>query len=600
MSKSSSGIKLRVPHQDLDAPSAFDANEQALAGWINALPKANIGQTTRLLYQAIAELNRTRLLPEKRLTLLEMLRPHLHLVCRSLSKHFLNQPIVIPEQAARVAKLAHTLNQQLAEGYNIVSAQVAAMGLRTGARHPDDTVALALQRAITEYSLINVRHFQLYEQEGEPEWRTLNQLLKLAIQKRVLRKPVADSEYGEVSVEAAYLRAALIHCAKPNQLRQEDIMAMFRPLAHWTSLCSISGADDGSLFAVDPDAAAPPVYRELVASVVDDNWLGINTRGLTHHLKSLRDNSGSQMQVHDGHHAISTDLLGHLILAWSRMSKRVFMRMESDEALELSLGLSNTHHFISGGMTLEALTSERGARTFSLQQENPFLRSNQQVQVHRPKDVWDSAYDTNVGQTKISLESIDYYIKRNEEQAAAADAGKSKYRSHHVRTINSSSHGYCIEWPSDLIEQVKAGEIIGIRNENQRVWSIGVIRWVNRDTESHIQIGIELLSPSASPYGARVVQKVGELPDFSRVLVLPEAPALKRPYTLLTPRLPFKEGQKVMLNQRGKELQIVLTKKLNETGAYNLFEFQKSGKFGTGITPSSQDGDSFDSLWSSL
>lgn len=595
-------IKLRIPHQDLDGPSLFAADESALGDWIAALPKANTGQSTRLLFQAISELNRTRLLPGKRLALLELLRPPIYLASRGLGKHYLSQPIVLPEQAAKVAKLAHTLHQQLADGYAIVAAHTAALGTRAGIARPTDVIAAALQRAITEHSLNVIRHYQLYEPVNDDTWHTLNQMLLLAQQQKAHKKEVADNEYGDISVEAAYLRIALIHCAKPNQLRQEDLMEIFQPMNRWTALTSLEeGVNENALFAIDPSGDNPPVYHTLVSSVINDSWLGINTERLIGHLQNLRVNAKGATRANDGDQSISIDLLGHLVLSWSTMSKRVFMRVEQDEALELTLGLSNTHHFVSGGMSFEALVMERGARTFTSQQGNPFLKVQGQVEETRLKDVWDSPYSGNIGQTQVSLDSIDYYIKKNE---AKSDNQKNKYRSHHVRSINSSAHGYCIEWPKDLIAQVKAGEVIGIRESNRKNWSIGVIRWVSRDEKTFIQIGIELISPSASPYGAKVIQKVGESADYSRVLVLPEIPAIKRPFTLLTPRLPFREGQKVILNQRGKQIQIQLTKKLNDVGAYNQFEFRRNGNSPGRIKLDQQQAaggaDNFDSLWSSL
>jgi len=89
-----------------------------------------------------------------------------------------------------------------------------------------------------------------------------------------------------------------------------------------------------------------------------------------------------------------------------------------------------------------------------------------------------------------------------------------------------------------------------------------------------------------------------------RVLVLPEIPVTKQPVTLLTPRVPFRSGQKVVLNQRAKEIQVQLGNKLNEAGAYNQFEFRRvSGTDTDTDTVTSDDNnptDDFDSLWGNL
>ena len=75
-------VKLRVPAQDLDRSSLFSSDPAAVSQWVSELPMANLGQTTKLLYQAVVELNRCRMLPDTRFSLLELLRPAIPFVSR--------------------------------------------------------------------------------------------------------------------------------------------------------------------------------------------------------------------------------------------------------------------------------------------------------------------------------------------------------------------------------------------------------------------------------------------------------------------------------------------------------------------------------------
>jgi hypothetical protein len=268
--------------------------------------------------------------------------------------------------------------------------------------------------------------------------------------------------------------------------------------------------------------------------------------------------------------------------------------------LDLSLGLSATHHFVSGEIDFESLIEERGAKALTIKKDNPFLKASSEPL--RPKDVWDSPYESNVGQTKVSLESIDFHISANDKTPVAEDG---KYRSHNVQMVNASAQGYCIKWPQNHSAQIKAGEIVGLKETNSQNWSIAVIRWVSHVKET-TQIGIELISPSAAPYGARIIKKTGGDGEYIRVLVLPEITAIKRPVTLLTPQVPFMPGNKVVINQRGREAQIYLNKLLNDQGAYNLFEFKKMTntlkppKHSDTISYDSDNAEKFDSLWNKL
>lgn len=607
-------IRLKVPRQDLDQSSFFECEEKAVAQWLGELPMANLGQSTRKLYQALTELNRVRMLPVKRMAILEKMRTSIYYVSRSLTKHYLNQSIVMPEQPRKVADLAHTLHQHLATGYTIVATHTAALGKQSGVNKPSSLIAPALHRAITDHTLNMQRHYQLYEPVDPGVWHNLHQFHSLAKQHDILHNKIDDTEFGSCTVQGSYIRALLIGCSKPNQLRQEDFMGAFAPLTSWADKCKILPIDTEALFIIDPAGDQPPGYRELYKSALKDNWLSLDTVRLAKHLETLREDSDDKvLKVEDNGQQISRDLLGHLILSWGSMSKRTFMRLEADDTLDLCIGLSATHHFVSGELSFEALVEKRGAKTYTMANENPFLKTP--THHHRQKDVWDSPYESNVGQSNVSLESIDYHIRDNEQGGSNGNGNgngdsnsSSKYRNHSVQMVNSSAHGYCVEWPIDATAQIKTGEIVGIKESHSHNWSIAVIRWVTHSGEKKTQLGLELISPSASPYGARIIRKKGGSNEYMRVLILPEIPVTKQPVTLLTPRVPFRSGQKIVLNQRAKEVQIQLNTKLNDTGAYNQFVFRKVSSTNTSdhdqddnddLSNSSEDND-FDSLWGNL
>jgi len=589
-------VKLRVPHQDLDRSSFFDCEETALANWISELPRANLGQTTRSLYQAVTELNRVRLLPEQRLALLDLLRPSIYFVTRALEKHYLNQPIALPEQSQKVANLAHTLHQSLASGYTIVAAHTAALGSRAGVKNPGALIAKALHRATTDYTINLLRHFELYEHIDKSIWNTLYQFYLLGEQHKVLDEKVLDQECGLSTLGQAYIRTLLLGGCRPNQLRQEHFRKILKPLTKWATLCQLQTADGDCIFVINPQNDSHPIYRSLFSNHVSNGWLGVNVTALVTHLRDIAESTDtSALLITDDEVNISRDLFEHLLASWSHISQRSFTRNKSDGELEICIGLSATHHFVSGELSFESFVEELGAKTLTLQHDNPFLK--QTISSHaRKKDVWDSTYEANAGKIDVAHDSIDYAIKESQSN----DVEKNKYQSHTVNIYNASPQGYCVEWPESVPVQIKAGEIAGIKDPNSNNWSIAAIRWVGHDN-GKFQLGLELLSPSAAPYGARIIMKVGGQAEYMRVMVLPEIISINQPITLLTPKMPFKVQQKVVLNQRGKEVQIQLTNKVNSAGAYNQFEFKKlSGTMTSSDSNNEDSDDEFSALWSSL
>ncbi|MET0379004.1 MAG: hypothetical protein ABW049_08440 [Spongiibacteraceae bacterium] len=592
--------RFSLPTQDRGTPSATQSNPAVLAQWLESLPKTNLGQTTRSLYEGITELNRVTLSPALRLQQLEVMRPAIYFAAAGLRRHYLNQPIVLPEQAQKVTRLAHVLFQELATGYTLVAVHTLENEKQSGFSQPRQGIATALHRALVDHTHNLLRDALLYREPRRGCWHALHQTAALAWEQQLERFAVADVQAGDSTLEAAYLRALLLGSTRAHQLRQDDLIKTFSHLLDWSRLVSLCGSDQG-LFVIDSDTDDGPIYREHFhrQSGADAHTLGLDTLALGEHLYQQR-NADDEALV--GQHLLSNDLLAHLTLAWTTASNRAFLRMDANEPIELALGLTATHHFCADEIDFALLLSKEGFVKTKNHQGNPFLRVDTPSRESRPRDVWDSPF-LNTGLAQISVDSIDFSI-RNQHKAAEGSKDKDKYRFHAVETVNISPGGFCLKWPPESAAQIRTGEIVGIRERNHKNWSIGVIRWV-RLLESGPQLGIELLSPTATPFGARVIQKTGPQGEFQRVLVLPEMKQSGQTTTLITPRLPFRSGQKIVLVYRDKETRIQLVRRLMSTTAFSQFEFRRIGTSaptaGPGTETKTPGADSgFDGLWDSL
>ncbi len=599
-------LQLELPIQELDAPTLFAPSADAVAAWVETLPKANLGQSTRALYTAINELNRVRLTPGRRFELLEQLRPAIEFVAGGLRRHYLSQPIPLPEQPKKVAQLAHELFAQLAAGYALCANAILRPTRPAEVANPEQTLAIVLHRAITAHTINLLRSCELYRRPAAGCWHALHQLARNGWRLGLEQRRVDDRQHGDGTLESAYLRALLLGSAKTHQLRQEEMGRLFQRLVEWSRMVTLCGPSEG-LFAIDPDDDGGPVFLSFCQP--EPHWLGFDTRALAEYLNErLADQraqaaaSGSPLTANGD---FPTSLLVHLIHGWSTASSRNFLRIERSEQIEIALGLTAAHHFLAGGLDFQRLLGGR-SRPLLAREENPFLR--QSAPTHRDKarqwDVWDSPYRNTGGTTHVSLESIDYDIKRHTDKSPPpAQRDSDRFRSHRVQTVNLSPGGYCLRWPPECPTQLRTGEIVGLREANAERWSIGAVRWVHmRGDEPHL--GVEMLSPSAAPYGARVIQTSGGSDEYLRVLVLPEIQQISQPATLITPHLPFREGQKVMLMARDRETRIQLGRRLAGSGAYSQFEFRRLGGLPPpappqGGQPGGNDG-TFDQLWDTL
>ncbi len=599
-------LHLELPTQELDAPTLFAPTAEAVAAWLETLPKANLGQSTRGLYTAINELNRVRLTPGRRLELLERLRPAIEFVASGLRRHYLGQPVPLPEQAKKVALLAQELYAQLAVGYELCAHAMLQSSRPAGVSNPEQALATALHRAATAHTANLMRGCELYRRPASGCWHALHQIARTGWRLGLEHRRVNDTQHGDSTLESAYLRALLLGSAKTHQLRQEEMGKLFQRLVDWSRMVTLCGPGEG-LFAVDPEGDIGPAFLTFCEPA--PHWLGFDTRALAEHLaEQLQDQlahataSGSSLIGGD----LPVGLLNHLIHGWSTASSRNFLRIERNERIDIALGLSAAHHFLAGGIDFQRLLGARSRPAAATSTDNPFLRQAAPTGKDRGRqwDVWDSPYRNAGGMTQVSLEAIDYDIKRHAtEQSSARERGSERLRSHQVDTVNLSPGGYCLRWPPECPTQLRTGEIVGLRESGAERWSIGVVRWVHmRGEEPHL--GVELLSPSAAPYGARVIQTSGGSEEFLRVLLLPEIQQIAQPATLITPHLPFREGQKVVLLARDRETRIQLGRRIAGSAAYSQFEFRRLGE---SPQPHKSEADAraardgkFDQLWDVL
>ena len=208
MSESRPQASLSAPTPTQTRLSFCEATPRDLKRWIAGLPKANIGETARLLYQAMGELNQLLTPSDNRLNLLERLRPEVYFVCQHLERHFLHQAIMLDERSRKISNLCQALQSHLAVGYKQIV-------LRIAPKYSKDRAALvstALQRAAHALKGQLLRATQLYSSPPEHLWFELHQLYRSAAELQLQHRRVHDdlaSLTTELSLEQTYICAQI-------------------------------------------------------------------------------------------------------------------------------------------------------------------------------------------------------------------------------------------------------------------------------------------------------------------------------------------------------------------------------------------------------
>lgn len=612
MVSSAEPLRQRLPLQDLNRLSLVSAQPKKLAEWLTSLPMINVGESARQVYQTLQEVNRLQTDERSRYLLLETLRPTIQYLCQALAKHYLNQSVMLPEKATKVATLAQALQNHLANGYKLVALD-GLDRLQQNRRDPElpRLIAIAVYRAISELTGTQLRSSQLYLSTPPRLWQELHCLYLVAVEQQLNTLPLKDSnlKYREQSsVEEVYTRALLLATCIPNKLRQQEIAQVYELSEVWAPLVHLERLQEGSeLFVFDLAKDAPPTYRSLGRAGDTGEVRAINPHGLVDRLKDVLNDPQLGHPKARGEAGLSAPLIHHLTQAWSKLTERSFQRVAHDGKLELCLGLTASHYFLADNTDFETLMHGNKDKMLLSDPNNPFLKLSNYTRSREDdrgqKDVWSLAYGNAAGR-----EDRDFVFNfGNKEEESSNEPVKELYDRFLCQIVNISPGGYCIEWAGVVPSSVKAGELVGLREDGQEEWSIGAIRWVRQLPGQGAQLGLEVLAPKAKPCGARVIKKTGDSTEYMRTLLLPELKALGRKATLITPNLTFRAGYKIVIMLDGEEEKAQLSRLVSTTQSFSQFEFQLMRKTAEepeeskpAATTARDDDEDFDSIWSTL
>jgi hypothetical protein len=597
-------IKLKIPRQDFSGLPLFQPNTEAATGWVQSLPVTNTNSLVQLLGQALSDLNRTKLAPNVRYNVMEILRPNLEVALTNLSRRYLNQPLIMPEDPRRMAELSDRLLTMASTGYTIVAIEAIQQRDSIRETNPARLTCEAIHRALLFAGRKVMQNYQLHRPMEVHGWQTLHQLYALAENQRLVDLPVPEPLWGANTIKATYLQAMMIGCCKPNQLRQSDLAALYRGLQQWSERVQLDSRGTGNdLFLIDLDSDQPPLYSALYRNEPGPLCRYINTTALTDHLTALKEATGGDAVNFDNGGSMPVTLLDHLITSLGTMSLRNFKRNAADNPLWICVGLSSTHYHVAGERLFEQLIyGEDGLPAKSARSaENPFIDARSKV------DVWQIANPGDyISEVKFDPDMpIDVDSTTKARLLLEADTElpvEERYPVFKVQLADASPGGYCLEWTDELPGDIRSGDIVGLKEADHKEWVIAVIRWVSRLDNAKTLVGLELLSPRAIAYGARIQLKGGDRTPPMRVLLLPEIKLVGQPQTLITPRTGFKERQKVTLGNSVEARGIQLVRHIASTASFSQFEFRYAVELGDVLAENAhgQPGADFDSLWSNI
>ncbi|GAA5317457.1 MAG: hypothetical protein AseanaTS_26620 [Candidatus Pelagadaptatus aseana] len=547
-----------------------DHRPAAVAAWAEALPATRISNTSVLLYKALPEVVRIETTPANRLAMLESLRPYVQRCIQGLARNFLNQPLILPEGAMKTAVIAQALQKHMSNGYLVVLKDLLhKRSDKKISSQEQHELGLVLHRSITGLGLQFLRSAQLYTPAPPQLWRELNGLYVMAERLDLLHQSHPDQllkHQPANTIEQSYIRTLMLACASPNQMRQNDVLALYDALESWSLRLHLkeAGSNQNNLFVVDLDSNHGPIYKTRYEGGYGARVRDLDFSPILFALEKL--DSG---HVEEGFVPIVGPLASliytHVRESWGVARSRHSKRLSSHTRLDVVVGLSAIHFHACEGLDFNEFLAGGSDSSLSM------LTTRFEVgKTEEELDPWNDAPDASGGfNREVSLNYTNVLAEEDEEQAQEA----AKYPVYQTVTLDASADGYCLDWREKIPANAKVGELLGIREPGRSVWAVGVVRWV-RQSKGASQLGVQMLSPSVKPCAAQQIQKSGENADFMRALLVPEFKASKTPASLITPVLPFRVGDKTNLNQKGQRSVVQLSKERFSTSSVKQFGFR--------------------------
>ena len=142
--------------------------------------------------------------------------------------------------------------------------------------------------------------------------------------------------------------------------------------------------------------------------------------------------------------------------------------------------------------------------------------------------------------------------------------------------FNESPEGMAMMHVAGPITGLVTGSAVGLRADAGQPWSICIVRWARSDNSEHVEIGLELVAPSAEAvHIATQGAPPGESP--AAALLLPPLPRLKRGETLLTTPGHFSQGRFCLIHDhpRLRISECEPGELAAQTSSIEIFEFRR-------------------------
>lgn len=532
-----------IPTFDLPARQVsawvVETDADAARAWLDGVALAEGPDALQQLYQALYTLNRMELPVEDRLVLMELYREPVAAVVDRMQTHFTHLALPLRPRLLRLADFLRQLHVEMAYGYKHV-----LDALRAERRPWDSEVfVFALERSIRYLGEVLLHSYQVYRPAPAGVWREIHGLYRYAAEHRCHRRAIEPGA-GAASVETAYLQVLMLGLCGPYQLPANDCRRANGFLARWAGQATIRNelavAVTGGHFLLDLDADHPavPCPRDVVLRVAPALRMvnAVELARVAYEFIQRLQKGESPKRMDLGFECVGSscrDTLRRLLRAWGMAGRRQFARHRVRQQLSLCIGLNALHFFAAG--------------------QQPFAPPRRATPPVAPAT---SGSELRV----LDIETAD-------ADAAPASAPEVYRIDGRWQVRDESAAGLSLIRHGGIGLPIRVGELIGVQDPARDAWRPAVVRWVKSNDSQHVEVGIEMLAPSAQSIAVRSIDPATS--TYLQALLVPPIEVLHQPSTLLlSSAMNIQPGQGLELNDAAGLRRVRVLSVTERTGAF--------------------------------
>ena len=511
-------LKLHVPALKEKPLIAADTHPHKISQALAPLQLEHPLDIGSHLFLELEILNRQKVPPSNRIQALDTYRPLIISTAKALADDYCYAALPLHDKARISAATVESLWLELGYGYKLALIDLQNQLIKLGT---DKNSAHAIQHAmhaIAEYTMVN---YQTYFTPPDHIWGDLHQLYFCAVQLGLQHEKINNTnndfevEDYETTIEGTYKHALLMSLADPQHLSQPDMRRIADYLAYHVKVAEISAfvplETTSAAFIINLNSNEPPVPFSKHSSAPNPSTdILLQTIDLVRLIHADLNQLINKDIPKDGripenvHRETYIDLLTYLIKHWGIIPQRQFNRLKKDGELEIVTGISAMHQMLASANS----ENKKTGNSLIIRHADEIHGTHQTV------------------------------------------------RSSRWQILNISATGMSVRRHPTAEKNIRIGHLLGIKAKHEDVWSVGIVRWANCNTRDRLDMGVQLIAPSAKSATLRLEGS----PEEEVALLLPEIAAVKQAQTIIAPLGTFEPELRLVLKYEHTKHHIQLTK----------------------------------------